>query len=195
MAAIANKRKREADNMPNPRPAPNMTNAGFDDHGMTHGDNDMGFAAALAQHNADVNDPANQLHQQGHIGHESRETGGPSASDTAAAAMAQFHTMTVPQSTEQEFMSQPNPNMDDHHVVNNPDPHGQMKHRDSSFGEFDVSVMKDDSVHSNGQTSPIVTHSQSGPKPAAGTEEWHKVRRDNHKEGEYNVYLSKAERS
>ena len=197
MATMASKRKRESVEIPNPRAAPGMTGtaADFDQHylqhdeeGIDHPDANMDFAAALAQHNADLGDAGDSQHPHGPNSARPgpHETSGHSTSDTAAAAMAQYHTMTVPQSTEQAFMSQATESGD-----RPGSSHGGAgaHHRTSSFGDFDISeINKDGQANSNGDTSPNMGNSQStpGPKPQVGTDEWHKVRRDNHKEGVFN---------
>lgn len=108
------------------------------------------------------------------------------ASSTAAAALAGLlPQMTIPQPTDMSFAST-NSNTD------------ADRHFDSSFD------MSGDSAHAhNGQGPPYSLHSFPGntaaqvqaarensnggglgPKPSVGSDEWHKVRRDNHKEVE-----------
>lgn len=175
---MQNKRKRESHNMAGGRAAPGMGQATdeFAQHYLQTDDNVdatddvMNFAAAFAQHPGDPND-ANQVGGDGT---------GQSASDTAAAAMAQFHTMTVPQSTEQSFMTGPNEGDKQGSV----DPsNASVQHRNSSFGDFDTTAIQ--SSPPNGDTSPTsgVNPGMAAPKPPVGSEEWHKVRKDNHKEG------------
>jgi hypothetical protein len=87
-----------------------------------------------------------------------------SASSTAAAALAGIYpTMTIPQPTDVSFASQ-NSDTD--------------RNQDSSF--LDNSQQGGDSFM---ETS---TPTGRGPlsKPAVGSDEWHKVRKDNHKEGQ-----------
>jgi transcriptional regulator CBF1 len=100
------------------------------------------------------------------------------ASSTAAAALGSMYpTLHVPQSTEETFAAQ-NP-VDDH--------------------SDDISILKGDGALPDGlpsvgslsaPTNGIRTQEprfQSGPpsghKPTVGSEEWHKMRKDNHKEG------------
>ena len=172
MAAM-NKRKRDAQDIAGVRPAPAMNQIGneFEQHylqsdGMGNADTGLDFSVPLGD-NANPQASGN-LHLQGNEH---------TATDTAAAAMAQYHTMTVPQSTEQSFLAQ-NPGDSS---ADQSGEHGQ--HRTSNFTEFDVSA-----VHSspNGDPSPLggaSSNAMFGPKPAVGTDEWHKVRKDNHKEG------------
>ncbi|KXT04590.1 hypothetical protein AC578_8671 [Pseudocercospora eumusae] len=188
MAAIA-KRKRDANDMPNPRAPPNMTDD-FDHHQYMHADDGMGhhhgnmdFAAALNQHNTDPGDMPDLHHQHNPQG-DLHQQGGPSASDTAAAAMAYHHTMTVPQSTEQAFMTQPTETPNDRPTSSSIDQGSGVPGRSNSFGDFDMGP-NGGQANPNGATSPTAPGKGSnGPKPQVGTEEWHKLRRDNHKEVE-----------
>lgn len=194
MASLASKRKRDTNDMPQARPGPGMSAHEFeppynlgDDDGMAQHNNDMGFSA-LASHNADVGDAGDMhqghgdMHAHHNMGHQPVQ----SASDTAAAAMAQYHTMTVPQSTEQSFLNQANEQSGERPPSAPMDP-GNMsgQQRTSSFGDFDHSGANDGMPPPNGAGSPLGKGANNGqnPKPQVGTEEWHKVRRDNHKEG------------
>jgi hypothetical protein len=85
------------------------------------------------------------------------------ASATAAQALAGIYpTMTIPQPTDVSFATQ----------GSDPD-----RNQDSSF--MDNSQQGGDSF----MESSTPSGRQSGSKPAVGSEEWHKVRKDNHKEG------------
>jgi hypothetical protein len=89
------------------------------------------------------------------------------ASSTAAAALAAggYPTMTIPQPTDVSFATQ-----------------GSDGDRgDSSF--MDNSQAGGDSFME--QSTP--SGRGSGNKPAVGSEEWHKVRKDNHKEGKLSL--------
>lgn len=205
MATLASKRKRDSHDMPNMRAAPGMSVGGHDfDPQYFQGDGmdgNMDFAAVLAQHNADpsgnveeeeqdVEDVGQLQHQQQHQHQQQQQlqTGGgagPSASDTAAAAMAQYHTMTVPQSTEQSFLQQQTIEAAGERQGSSSVDPASAQQRTSSFDDFNVSPMKEgQSTQQNGETSPTADPSNpNGPKPAVGSDEWHKVRRDNHKEG------------
>lgn len=87
------------------------------------------------------------------------------ASNTAAAALGIFPTMTIPQPTDVSFASQ-NSDTD--------------RNADASFMD---NSQQEDSFMDSGSAEPR-TGRGSGSKPAVGSEEWHKVRKDNHKEGE-----------
>jgi bHLH factor len=156
------------------------------DSSMDHHDADMGFA--LSQHNAGMDDDRDTQHNhaQGSRQDDINDAGVPSASDTAAAAMAQYHTMTVPQSTEEAFMSQVVESAQSERPNSASIDQGSLgaQQRTGSF-DFDVGL-KDTTAASNGEGSPTAPSQTPGSssKPAVGTDEWHKVRRDNHKEGE-----------
>ena len=78
------------------------------------------------------------------------------ASSTAAAALAGIYpTMTIPQPTDVSFATQGSDNQDGSFMDNS--------QQDGSFNEH---------VTPSGRN-----------KPTVGSEEWHKVRKDNHKEG------------
>ena len=174
-----NKRKRDAHDMAGGRAAPGMVQDNefaqhyLADDNVDATDDVMNFAAAFSHHTVDPNDAANQVGGDGT---------GQSASDTAAAAMAQYHTMTVPQSTEQSFMTHPEGDKQSSIDQSTSNP----QQRQSSFGDFDTSAIR--SSPPNGDTSPTsVLAGMSAPKPPVGSEEWHKVRKDNHKEGEHHL--------
>lgn len=82
-------------------------------------------------------------------------------SSLAAAALAGGYTMTIPQATEASFATQ-----------------GSDDRGDGSF--MDNSQVGGDSFM-NSQSTPS---GRGGNKPAVGSDEWHKVRKDNHKEVE-----------
>ncbi|KAL3423538.1 helix-loop-helix DNA-binding domain-containing protein [Phlyctema vagabunda] len=90
--------------------------------------------------------------------------GSGNAASTAAAALAGvFPTMTIPQPTDVAFATQ---GSDDR---NDPSYLGGDSQQDSFM---------------DGQPSAPSGGRGSGSKPAVGSEEWHKVRKDNHKEVE-----------
>lgn len=98
--------------------------------------------------------------------------------------MAQYHTMTVPQSTEQAFMTQPTDQSGDRGATANSESgNTNAQPRTSSFSDFDISQANNEAGQNGGSGSPTGANAAGGPKPQVGTEEWHKVRRDNHKEG------------
>ncbi|KIN05935.1 hypothetical protein OIDMADRAFT_189604 [Oidiodendron maius Zn] len=96
-----------------------------------------------------------------------------SASSTAAAALAGIYpTMTIPQPTDVSFATQ------------NSDPD---RNPESSF--MDNSQQGGDSFMETSTPSGR----GSGSKPAVGSDEWHKVRKDNHKEGKFSVERRRRE--
>ncbi|KAJ4314384.1 basic helix-loop-helix protein [Neodidymelliopsis sp. IMI 364377] len=159
----SNKRKRDTRDQGMNRPAPNMGNADL---------TDQDTAFHLAAHNAGTNDDMQQfdMHQNG---------GGnnPSVGDTAAAALA-YHQMTVPQATELQFQTQSTGgdgsfNMGDHQ-------------QQTSMQDFSLEALKAATQTGRpGQPANSDSPPQSAShKPPVGSDEWHKVRRDNHKEVE-----------
>ncbi len=110
------------------------------------------------------------------------------ASSTAAAALnLSFPTLHVPPSTEETFAAQAAAEQQQHqshHHQRHQQHHAQI--HDNSFTDGD-SLSAAASAPQMPQINGIVQDSQrySTPhKPAVGSEEWHKMRKDNHKEGE-----------
>lgn len=160
------------------RGSPNGVPLDFESHYVQHpheSDMPAHFAESLLQHNAGD-----------HGLHSTGPGNGQSASDTATAAL--HYSMTVPQSTDESFMEQA----------------AREAHRDSSatftlgdgppqdpvsYGEFPSLEQLKDPSQPQGE-APAITGTEDSPsaetnpnKPAVGTDQWHKVRRDNHKEG------------
>jgi len=117
--------------------------------------------SALAQATADHNDAADTSN----------------ATNTAAAALNMYPTLHVPPTTEETFVAQTVPEL--HHDENSfntsavPQPDGLPM-------ASPVSMQPTNGV---GPEQRYVA-SPSNPKPAVGSEEWHKMRKDNHKEVE-----------
>lgn len=175
-----NKRKRDSrDQGPTPsRPAPSSTNAA----GSASDLGDQATASFLAAHNASTNE--DDMQQQFDV-HQNGGANSSSVGDTAAAALA-YHQMTVPQATELSF--QPQASSGDGSSFNMGDHHQQQQ----SLQDFSLDALKAaTSVSRPGQAptneSPPTTATH---KPPVGSEEWHKVRRDNHKEGKDPQYSS-----
>ncbi|KAF4313634.1 hypothetical protein GTA08_BOTSDO00126 [Botryosphaeria dothidea] len=145
------------------------TGTGEDD--MHHHTNtDLDFSQ-LAQH---AND--HSLHQNG--------SGNPTnASDTAAAALSHHFQMTVPQATELSFQNQGAGGEGDR-ALGSSFSMGDHNMHQASHGMTDYgldALNKSNSQPAQGSDSPPT---QGNQKPAVGSEEWHKIRRDNHKEVE-----------
>ena len=174
MAAL-NKRKRDAQDVAGGRPGPAMNQIGddFEQHylqteDMTNTNSNLDFEVSTTDNTTQTS--SEHIQVQGGSEHPN--------TNTAAAAMAQYHTMTVPQSTEQSFLAQTAGDAKD---VPSDQPGSTAPLRTSIFGGFDITDM-----HSspNGNGSPGHPTAALFPqKPAVGTDEWHKVRKDNHKEG------------
>lgn len=119
------------------------------------------------QHEGDAGVGAMQdysnLHDQSMENHNGAQDHA-NASSTAAAALGIYPTMTIPQPTGLQFQTQGS------------DGDGnQDSFMDNS--QQNESYMDNSTTGTTGRTS-------SGSKPAVGSEEWHKVRKDNHKEVE-----------
>jgi hypothetical protein len=161
--AHTNKRKRDTRDQGLNRPAPNTNSESID----------QVTADFLAAHNAGTDDA---MQQQFDV----HQNGGSTASvgDTAAAALA-YHQMTVPQPTELQFQTQ----------GSNGDSFGLGDHHQQQTGmqDFSLEALKAATqTGRTGQSAPSESPPQSAShKPQVGSEEWHKVRRDNHKEGMY----------
>lgn len=192
MAAVQNKRKRSSQDMGAARAAPGMSqqsgNVVLASTYIPEADdmeNSIDFSS-MVNNSQDVPDSGDVQHNTGHLQSHGQEGGqGNNASDTAAAAMAQFHTMTVPQSTESTFLNSAGEGGEGQPGSGEGGAAGQ--HRTSSFGaEFDSSA-----VHGspNGEGSPT-TGLGPNSKPAVGSDEWHKIRKDNHKEGKHSLIPS-----
>jgi len=140
----------------------------------------MGDEKAEPQHQQPTQHMTHMTHQPQQRSHSQSQVPGQSASDTATAALA-YHTMTVPQPTENAFMAQPNVGAEgsDPAAAGTAE-QGSTQQRTSSFGE-----MEPPATGADGESgSPDATGSTpAGSKPTVGSDAWHKVRRDNHKEG------------
>jgi hypothetical protein len=163
-----NKRKRDTRDQGLNRPAPN-SNSDL---------SDQVTANFLAAHNAGDDDMQQQfdVHQNG--------SNTASVGDTAAAALA-YHQMTVPQPTELQFQTQGSGNdsfsMGDHQ-------------QQTGMQDFSLEALKAATQTGRpGQAAPSDSPPQSSThKPPVGSDEWHKVRRDNHKEGRHQNSLLPA---
>lgn len=197
MSFNANKRKRDAlhDNTPDRRMsgdgqrssqfkrAAANNNASANDINVA--DNQAG-SSFLTQHTSatsdeDINQSSNTtldfhaLGDQDHRLHQNGNSGASSATATAEAALSQHFQMTVPQPTDISFQS--NTSADD-------GDRSYMQHGASGshhgLGSYHLDTLKDDSQNATGSG---LSAPGSAQKPAVGSDEWHKIRKDNHKEG------------
>jgi bHLH factor len=88
------------------------------------------------------------------------------ATSTAAAALGIYPTMTIPQPTGVQFQT-------------------QGTDGDGNQDSFMDTSQQNDSYMDN--STAQAGGRQGGSKPAVGSEEWHKVRKDNHKEGKPSI--------
>lgn len=158
MSATNHKRKRTSMESQQARPAPgfgkDMDFPGNPEEGMNLTEAD--FNALSNHNNAD------------HTGQSNGANAVRDPSDTAAAALTAYNGMTVPQPTEMSF--QPQTSATDH---------------GASFNLGEQSPFTLDTLKNPGQGGNSTSPTQSTPsqKPAVGSDEWHRIRRDNHKEG------------
>ena len=113
---------------------------------------------------------------------------GANSSTTAAAALAagMIPQLTVPQPTELSFVSTGSGTDDGDHQLDTAfnmggQENGQSHHTQGTpynLGNFQGTAA---------QVQAARDSANAGIKPAVGTDEWHKVRRDNHKEGKRSV--------
>ena len=92
--------------------------------------------------------------------------------------------MTVPQATEHTFMQNHPAEIEGQaQISTSVDPASAQGA--TSFGDFDPTTIKVGPDAQNGDASPTSGDplNPNVAKPAVGTDEWHKVRKDNHKEG------------
>ncbi|KAI5459863.1 hypothetical protein BGZ63DRAFT_359254 [Mariannaea sp. PMI_226] len=108
-----------------------------------------------------------------------------SATSTAQAALGMYPTLHVPPSTEEQFAAQINPETDHTHEPRfSPDVHPPPE---SLLDSAPVVPTQHQQTPPNGvpqHPPPRYATSVPNPKPTVGSEEWHKMRKDNHKEVE-----------
>ena len=152
-----------------PTPDPDRRHNGTDIEPQTpyyaqqNGNEDYGIQHQLARHVADAN----------------------ASSSTAAAALAaSIPQLNVPQPTELSFPSTNSGNEEDRQIDSSFDmgPDSNQQHSEGGPYLSHYSGSNGDQAQSTGPGTPG--------KPAVGTEEWHKVRKDNHKEGDGSSALS-----
>ncbi|APA10146.1 hypothetical protein SS1G_07451 [Sclerotinia sclerotiorum 1980 UF-70] len=165
MSNTTQKRKRDSESADDTRRLNNKRvspNSGNDPDDQSLVNQQIGDVEALQNY-------ANLQHnQQIHPDHQNGAADHANASSTAAAALAGIYpTMTIPQPTDVSFASQASEN---------------DRHQDTSF--MDNSQQPDNSFMDNSQQQHQPQNRSSGSKPVVGSDEWHKVRKDNHKEVE-----------
>ena len=181
----SNKRKREASDhtgsmrQPSSRRAPASNNVHENDPEVPNSTHDP---YSTESNNHDFTTMSEQLSR--HIANVNANAAPTTAAAALAASMPQ---LTVPQPTDFSFANS----------GSGTDPDRQL---DSSF---DMGGGSDEGQNHHTQGTPYnldayqagaATHGQdteNGHKPPVGSEEWHKVRRDNHKEGEFSSSLVK----
>ena len=102
------------------------------------------------------------------------------SSTTAAAALAaSMPQLSVPQATELSFPSTNSGNEEDRQLESSFDMGPESSQQHAEGGPYNLSPY----TGVDGDQGQNITGPNTG-KPAVGTEEWHKVRKDNHKEGD-----------
>lgn len=129
--------------------------------------------AAAAASGVNVAD-FNALQQATHGDHTDHATS--DATTTAQAALGMYPTLHVPPSTEEQFAAQAADNDEHQHDPNafNPDMTHDMMDGVAHQPQNGVQQQRHYSASSQG----------GNPKPPVGSDEWHKLRKDNHKEVE-----------
>lgn len=121
-----------------------------------------------------------------HVNSNTGHANGANASSTAAAALAGLMpSLTVPQPTELSFTSTGSGNDGDSSFEMSGQENGQNQHSQGTpynLGSFQGTGTAAQVEAARAQASAMANAGGPG-KPAVGSDEWHKVRRDNHKEG------------
>ena len=168
-ARISNKRKRESPNL-NGR---TRRQAHTPDHLQQESNNVSEVRSFYAHHNG--GDTYNAVRDEV----ARRLADSTSSSTTAAAALAaSMPHMTVPQPTELSFPSTNSGNDEERQVDSSFDIGPESTHHHADGSQYTIGAY----TGTNGEQNPALSGNAST-KPAVGTDEWHKVRKDNHKEG------------
>lgn len=159
--------------------------AGGEHHGNEHHEHHEHHEHPEAHHHHNPDHHVSEHHvPENHVEHNGGEQhdmpdSGNAASTAQAALQGIFPTLHVPTSTEEQFVAQAAAEGEQHGHDNafNPDttqPDGLLD--DSGMGNQDPNGM-------HGQ-APRYANQPGARKPTVGSEEWHKMRKDNHKEVE-----------
>jgi hypothetical protein len=108
-----------------------------------------------------------------------------SPSTAAAALAANMPQLTVPQPTELSFPSTGSGNDADRQLDSSFDIGGGSdgdQNQHTQGGHYNLDPYQGTT---GAESQSVRDQDGSGGKPAVGTDEWHKVRRDNHKEGQF----------
>ncbi|KAK2068408.1 hypothetical protein P8C59_003047 [Phyllachora maydis] len=132
--------------------------------------------AQAAQDHVDVDDFSALAHAT--VDHHDPAAVASTASSTAAAALNMYPTLHVPASTEETFASQAA--SEAHHQDNSYSNESPGNETDGLRMVSPTSSLQ----NANGMSDKRYSTSSSTPKPTVGSEEWHKMRKDNHKEVE-----------
>lgn len=103
------------------------------------------------------------------------------ASSTAAAALNIYPTLTIPQSTEETFAA--HAAAEGHHDDDGYHPDSAISQPDGLPTPQQMQSHSGTPMVPSNSVPPDGNYRPQNPKPAVGSEEWHKMRKDNHKEG------------
>ncbi|KAK7428907.1 basic helix-loop-helix protein [Neonectria magnoliae] len=171
------KRKRESNSpglnrIKRHAPAAHMSDTSFMDSALDAG---QGSGVSVADFNA---------LQQAAQGEHPEAPDPASATSTAQAALGMYPTLHVPPSTEEQFAAQAHSEPDHTHDTSfndvPPPPDGLLDPPQVVPPQHQQTPPNGVQQH----TVPRYSSSVSNPKPTVGSEEWHKMRKDNHKEVE-----------
>lgn len=172
----SNKRKRESPgiNGRTLRPPPSPENA----HQEIASSADQLHANYFAQRNHSLDNIGDEVaHHVANANASANADANGSSSTAAAALAASMPQLTVPQPTELSFQNA-NPSNDQNPQMDSSFDMGPDSHQQNPEGApYDMNMY----TGVNGDQGQNMGGSAG--KPAVGTDEWHKVRKDNHKEG------------
>lgn len=195
-------RKRPGETSPsdlNPNKRPGM----IDPDPQDGYDNTIDTAQAAA---AGVNVSDFDALQQAAAGTELNDASDPANASTTAAAALVYPTIHAPQPTEENFavqlgiaveqeQPQQQPQQQQHHEMSpysHETSHDGYDQQGMTNGQHANGIMHQD-MHQDIPGARYANHSAS--KPAVGSEEWHKMRKDSHKEGKCRPILTSITRS
>lgn len=170
------KRKRELDspNQRHKRMAPSAAMTAAETNAFIENAIEATNAAAANGVNVADFNALQQAAQSDHTDHTGND-----ATSTAQAVLGMYPTLHVPPSTEEQFAAQAADNGEHHHDPNafNPDmTHEMMEAVNAHQAQNGMQQQQRNSYSGSSQGN--------NPKPPVGSDEWHKLRKDNHKEVE-----------
>lgn len=144
-------------------------------------------AAQAAAQAANVNADFSAL-QQATVEH-GESAGAAHASNTAPTALGSIYpSIHIPPSTDETFAAHPDPEPE-HHAESSFGANDTIHNEGLPRSNSSAASLSQPSPQNQNGIGPSHSHYTSSllHKPAVGSEEWHKLRKDNHKEGELHV--------